>query len=141
MPKWFKCTYFPYISEDPKTGKKMEVFRPTIPVMISYDGNPSWDFQALIDSGADRNLFPAKLGESIGIDIRSGKKRSILGIGGYKIIAYTHKVKILCAGKSFDTEIDFSYEHEQPLLGRDGFFNLFKHISFSEKIKEMAFKF
>jgi hypothetical protein len=126
MSKWFKVTYYPYIAEDPQTKKRFEIFRPTIPIVFVYKGKPSWDFQAFIDSGSDRNLFPAQMGEYVGINIESGKKRSIRGIGDHDIAAYTHQVKILAAGKSFETEIDFSYEQKAPLLGRSGFFDFFR---------------
>jgi hypothetical protein len=140
MSKWFTVTYYPYICEDPKTGKQVEVPRPTIPIVIVYKDKPSWDFQALVDSGSDRNLFPAEIGETIGMDIKSGNRRPIRGIGDHDIMAYTHKVKILAAGKTFEAEIDFSYEQKSPLLGRSGFFNFFKEICFNEKVLEITFR-
>ncbi|MCX6706290.1 MAG: hypothetical protein NTV24_04295 [Candidatus Woesebacteria bacterium] len=135
MPNWFKFTYHPYPGKDLKTGEIVEVFRPTVPIVVSSKGIPSWEIQALVDSGSDRNLFPAKLGELIGIDIKSGDKRPIQGIGNSNIDAYTHKIKIHIAGYSFETEADFSYEQQSLLLGRDGFFNFFKKIEFKEKEK------
>jgi hypothetical protein len=140
MSKWFKVTYHPYIGIDPRTGKQTEIFRPTIPVVIVYKNKATFDFQALIDSGSDRNLFPAGFGEAIGIDIKNGNKHPIRGIGDYDIMAYTHKVKILAAGKTFEAEIDFSYEQKSPLLGRLGFFNFFKEICFNEKALEITFR-
>lgn len=141
MSKWFKFTYYPYIAEDLKTGKRVEIFRPTVPIAISYKGNPSWEFQALVDSGSDRNLFPAQLGESLDIDIKSGNPRPILGIGKNNIIdAYTHKIKIFISDYNFDSEADFSYEQQAPLLGRDGFFRFFKKIEFKEKEKVVEFR-
>lgn len=140
MSKWFKVTYYPYIAEDLQTGKRIEVFRPTIPIVVVYRGKSSWDLQALVDSGSDRNLFPAQIGEYVGLDIKKGKPRPIRGIGDHDVIAYTHRLKILAAGKTFDAEVDFSYEQKAPLLGRFGFFNFFKEVSFNEKAKEITFK-
>lgn len=95
----------------------------------------------MVDSGSDRNLFPAKLGESIGINIKSGNLRPILGIGKDNVIdAYTHKIKIFIADRSFDSEADFSYEQQAPLLGRDGFFKFFKKVEFKEKNKTVEFR-
>lgn len=125
---------------DLKSGKEVELFRPTVPIIIVYKGSPSWDFQALVDSGSDRNLFPAKIGESVGIDVKKGKVMPIRGIGSHDIVAYTHKVKILIGSCSFEAEVDFSYEQQSPLLGRCGFFDAFKNISFGEKRKEVIFK-
>jgi hypothetical protein len=140
MSKWFKCTYYPYIFEDPKTGEKTEVLRPTVPIILVYRSTPTWDFQALVDSGSDNNLFPARIGESVGIDIMKGKFKSIRGIGDHDIPAYTHKVRILACGTGFDTEVDFSYEQKFPLLGRIGFFNHFKEVCFNESANEMTFR-
>ena len=140
MSNWFKFTYHPYPGKDLKTGKMVEIFRPTVPIVVSHKGVPSWEIQALVDSGSDRNLFPAKLCELIDIDIKSGDIRSIQGIGNSNIDAYTHKIKIHIAGYSFETEADFSYEQQSLLLGRDGFFKYFKKIEFKEKEKSVEFR-
>jgi hypothetical protein len=140
MSKWFKITYHPYIYEDPQTNKQVEVFCPTIPVILAYKTKTSWDFQALVDSGSDRNLFPAEMAEYLDIDIKSGEPRPVRGIGDHDIVAYTHKLKILAAGKTFDTEIDFSYEQKALLLGRQGFFNFFREVCFNEKEHEITFR-
>jgi len=139
--KWFDISYHPYIEEDSKTRRKVEVFRPTVPIAISYQGKPSFDFQALVDSGSDRNLFPAGLGESVGIAIKSGRLRKIQGIGKDNLInAYTHKVKIIICSTIFDSEADFSYEQQYPLLGRDGFFSLFDKVGLREQKKSIEFR-
>lgn len=142
MPKPLTITYYPWPSKDPQSGDIFEVFRPTIPIVLVYKSKSSWDMQALVDSGSDRNLFPAQIGEYLGIDVKSGDKKSIGGIGNYELIAYTHKVKILVAGKIIDTEVDFSYDHNQkiPLLGRNGFFDSYKDVVFNEGVKSLTFK-
>lgn len=94
----------------------------------------------MVDSGSDRNLFPAKLGELIDIDIKSGDIRPIQGIGNSNIISYTHEIRIYIAGHSFETEADFSYEQQSLLLGREGFFKFFKKIEFKEKEKSVEFR-
>ncbi len=114
MSNWFKFTYYPYTWPD-LTGKIITILRPTVPIYISYKGNASWPFQALVDSGADRNLFPAGPGRSIGINIESGVKGKIEGIGRNQITVYTHTVKIYIANYSFETKIDFSKEQQFPL--------------------------
>ncbi len=141
MANWFRFTYRHYPGKDFKTGKLVEVVRPTVPIVISCKGNIGWEFQALVDSGSDRNLFPAKLGEDVGIDIRSGKPHPIQGIGKSNFVkAYTHKIKIFICNYNFDSEADFCYEQQAPLLGRDGFFNSFKKIEFKEKEKTIEFR-
>ncbi len=140
MSNWFKFTYHPYPGKDLKTGEMVEVFRPTVPIVVSSKGILSWEIQALVDSGSDRNLFPAKLGEIIGINIKGGDTRPIQGIGNSKINSYTHKIMIHIAGHSFETEADFSYDQQSLLLGREGFFKFFKKIEFKEKEKSVEFR-
>jgi predicted aspartyl protease len=141
MSKKFSFTYFPYPAKDLKTKKRFEIFRPTVPIQISYNGSLSWPFQGLVDSGSDRNLFPAQLGELIGIRVKEGEERPIEGIGGHIVKTYTHKITLKIHNYEFKTKADFSYRHEVPLLGRDGFFNFFKRIDFKEKKRTLDFKY
>lgn len=80
-------------------------------------------------------IFPAALGELMHLKIKSGEKKIIFGIGDSKIVAYTHQLKVYLGSANFFTEIDFSFEQTTPLLGRDGFFNHFKTVSFNENEK------
>ncbi|MBI2017887.1 hypothetical protein HYS92_02445 [Candidatus Daviesbacteria bacterium] len=41
--------------------------------------------------------------------------------------------QIWLGNKSYETDADFSVKQNIPILGRDGFFNLFKSIKFDEK--------
>ena len=59
----------------------------------------------------------------------------IQGIGGVTITAYIGKINIWVGTKKYETEADFSPEQKLPLLGRNGFFNLFKSIKFDENRK------
>jgi len=113
------------------------IFRPMIPVWISIDYVKSGIFHALLDSGADANLFPASLGDLMGIDIKKGRKIRVVGIGSSELTAYQHKFHLYIGRKKFETKVDFSFEQNIPLLGRRGFFDLFKKISFSEKDKNV----
>lgn len=121
--------------KDPKTGKIIgQVCYPVVPIKLCY-GHHIFKYliNSLVDSGSDRNLFPAEMGENIGIKIKNEFSQEIGGIGGIKIIAFTHKVKIYLGNFEIDTFIDFSYEQKVPLLGRSGFFNYFKNVIFREK--------
>lgn len=101
-----------------------------------YKHKLSRPFDALVDSGSDRNLFPAEIGGIMGINF---KKRSpnklIMGIGKQAIEAFTERVSLYVGNNKFDVEVDFSYSQQIPLLGRNGFFDLFKQIIFREKDK------
>jgi len=129
---------FNYLSnprKDYKTGKIIgQVYYPVIPIKLCY-GHHIFKYliNSLVDSGSDRNLFPAEIGENIGIKIKNELSQEIGGIGGIKVIAFTHKVKIYLGNLEIDTFVDFSYEQKVPLLGRNGFFNYFKNVIFREK--------
>jgi len=137
--KFLKFPYQPYPVEDPTTDKITgEIFRPTIPVRLSYRHQFfKYPFDALVDSGSDRNLFPADIGNVLKIRIKTKNPKIIEGIGKNKIIAYTHDITILVAGRRIKTFIDFSDEHPTPILGRIGFFNHFKKVIFDERAKEV----
>src|SRR4030042_1923379 len=89
----------------------------------------------LFDTGADRNLFPAAWGRSLGLKIEKGELVKTMGIGGKEIKAYTHKVVLFVQGHKIITEADFTDENNTPLLGRDGFMDKFEDIVINEKKK------
>ncbi len=139
----FEFTYLPEPQTDPKTGKYLgDIFRPKVPVRISYKGGKYglW-WSSLVDSGSDRNLFPAEMGIQVGVNIKSSKAVKITGIGKIEIMAYPHPIELQIGNCSFHTVADFCYEQEVPLLGRFGFFNFFKHIDFRDREKRVMFKY
>lgn len=109
---------------------KEMVYRPHAFFMFKINHKFTRAIAGLIDSGADRNLFPASLGEQLGIDIKKGKENITFGIGKQLLITYRHKdIELFFdAGYHFKTEIDFSYEMEVILLGGIGFFDKFKRV-------------
>ena len=128
----FSYTGFPII--DPSIGRVInEIFRPIVPIRISYGHHLSRQFDALVDSGSDRNLFPASIGEAIGVNFKKIKPIFITGIGSIQIKAYPIKVTLFLGSNAYTTEADFCFEQRLPLLGRNGFFSLFKGLKFKEK--------
>lgn len=114
-------------------GKLDVVYSPVIPIKLSANHKMyPRDVKCLLDSGAETNLMPADIGENLGLNVKKGKKREHWGIGSIGIVAYTHPVKIFVERYSFKTEVDFSYDHRIPLLGRYGFFKHFKTVTFNE---------
>lgn len=126
--------YQPRLYIDPISGRYITIYLPLIPIRLSYKhklGKVAVD--NLIDSGADINLFPADWGESVGINIKKGKKEIVNGIGAIGVESFVHEIKIFLGSDiSFLTKANFSYSQEIPLLGRNGFFTHFKRISFFE---------
>lgn len=134
-------SYERYPKTDPKSGKIIgEKFYPIVIIKLNYGHKLSRPFRALVDSGSDRNLFPAHIGESIGISFKKIKPVTIKGIGKGEIKAYTKKVKLYIDTNKYDTEVDFSYDQQMPLLGREGFFDLFECVSFNHKTKFFEIK-
>lgn len=108
------------------------IFRPRIEIQIANKGLITNSFEALVDSGSDTNLFPARIAESLGINLNNKNFKTIYGIGTTSIKAYTKKVTLHLYKFHFETYVDFSYEQRTPILGRNGFFDLFKSIKFKE---------
>ena len=134
MGKITGYSYYPQFFQDPQTGEKRAVYYPLIQIRISKDHGPiSYLFDALVDSGSDRNLFPLYFATYLGIQIKGIKPKKIYGIGGSFIEAYTAKISIWLGTTEYETEADFSPQQRTPLLGRNGFFDLFKSVKFDEK--------
>ena len=128
-------SYLPFDNFDPVTKTKVgEVFKPFITIRVQVKHGPlSFPIDALADSGADRNLFPMELATQIlKLNLKKAKKKIIRGIGNSQNTAYTAKFKIWVNNNAYETEADFSSDQKFPILGRDGFFSLFKKVIFDE---------
>lgn len=56
MGKVTGYSYYPQFFQNPKTGEKEFIYLPTIQIRISKDHEViSYPFDALVDSGSDRN--------------------------------------------------------------------------------------
>lgn len=143
MTKSISLSYLPFNIIDPNTNQLIgEIFRPFISIKLSIEfGKIIFPVEALVDSGADRNLFPLTLGEIIGINFKNNKQITLYGIGGSKIIAYRARLNIWLLGSKYETEADFAPLQKIPILGRSGFFNLFKSIKFREKDRFLDIEF
>lgn len=114
-------------------GKLHAIYVPLIDIRLSINHKIyPHGIRCLLDSGADFNLFPADIGEKLGVKIKKGTKREHMGIGNVGIVAYTCPVKLFVGNYNFNTEADFSYDHKIPILGRNGFFKYFKTVTFNE---------
>ncbi len=104
-----------------------EYLRPVIPIEIKYE-DKKVGYEVLIDSGADMCLFDAGIGELLGIDIKSGKKRKVVGVAGVSKDYYLHYVTIDVGGWEFEVEVGFypnMPKNTYGIVGQHGFFNLF----------------
>ncbi len=119
---------FDYLEIPSREPGKPSARRPYIPIRILH-GDKFQDLMCLVDSGADLCLFPAKIGELIGIDLESGKKEQIGGIAETPIVAYIHSVRLIVRGLSgVDVEAGFTESRgiRAGILGQRGFFDKYK---------------
>jgi hypothetical protein len=100
----------------------------------------------LVDSGADFCIFPANTGKMIGLDVLEGKSVTTYGIGGTETL-YFHNVKVEVTINdepwTFECRAGFSTKLNTKgigFLGRDGFFDLFQEVAFSQKVKMFRLK-
>lgn len=132
----------PRAYKDPLTEKVKFTYVPVIPIRLSYNhkfGNFLID--CLLDSGADRNIFPSDYARILGIHIKKGKLVEHIGIGGASLLAYAHRIKLFVGSHDFQTSVDFSDHQIIPLLGREGFFKFFKQVSFDQELKQVKLEY
>ena len=146
---------FPY--KKFKLADGTELFKPIIPIGLLFNGKLiryqsfSWGeeengvlfaYEALIDSGADFNIFNAEIGELLGINVRAGKKVQFSGIAGEPFEVYLHNLTLEVGGWQYKITSGFSYEispYGFGILGQKGFFDLFRvEFIFSRGIIEIT---
>ena len=119
--------------------RKPLIARPYIPVyLLSKERRTRSPYYALLDSGADRIIFPADLAAEIGIaDITSGEIEPTVGIANQKADVFYHHLSLQVMGDSriLSADVGFSKEVYLPILGRS-FFAHFKTVVFNEAKEE-----
>lgn len=129
----FDYTVFPIIDGN---SKVIEIIhKPYIPVNLSSEitgKHTKSSIMCLLDSGADKNLFPVELAKSLGISLKEGAAHTMIGIGGIMIQSYSHKVSLSVRDYTFEADVFFSADQQTPLLGREGFFSAFHKVTFDQ---------
>lgn len=116
------------------------IFKPMVDIMFTYKHSlPTTAVAAVVDSGADYNLFPVAVATALKIDLKKAPKKSIIGIGGKVIEAHTSPITIIFESELIHTEADFTDEGNYVLLGRNGFFDYFEYVKFSEESRSIEF--
>lgn len=119
------------------------VFRPIIPIKLKHGGREI-GYHVLVDSGADICLFHAEIGEAIGMDISSGKRREVFGVGGKASVYYQHRIAIEVGGWEYEIEAGFLPNVggrivPYGIVGQIGFFEHFK-VVFDKTSNEIELK-
>jgi len=103
--------------------------RPIIPIVLC-NKDSKLGYHVLVDSGADMCLFDIKIATELGLDVKSGKIKEVVGVGGKSSIFYLHKITIEVGGWPFEIEAGFMENvglRTMPygLVGQKGFFEKF----------------
>jgi hypothetical protein len=120
-----------------------DIQRPVIEIVLRNLRDttaPAIAYEALVDSGSDRNIFPAELAELLGINLtEAGTVRYVGGVvAGERRPVYFHPVEIELGGLGgphFWTMVGFMPQfskHGYGLLGRKGFFDEFTFVKFKD---------
>ena len=93
------------------------------PIILKHQGN-AIAYEGLIDSGADMCVFPAQIGELIGLDIKKGQKSEFGGVVGKREDVYYHDIVIEIGGNSTQISAGFTYSSsfDYGFLGQKGLF-------------------
>jgi hypothetical protein len=112
---------------------RAEIERPVIAILLRNVRNttaPAIAYEALIDSGSDRNVFPSELAELLGIELSATDSvHHVAGVvAGERRPIFFHPIEIEVGGLGGPTVVttvgfmpDFS-KAGYGLLGRRGFF-------------------
>lgn len=103
---------------------------PYLQVVVRYGDNAARPLLALVDSGAVDTLFPAALGQTLGIDVLSGERKVYFGIGGHSSVGYLHECQMQVSGFTnwVKLRIGFLDTIRIPILGQSGFFENYQII-------------
>lgn len=125
---------FDYLKIGPKK-------RPIIPVIIKNDSKII-ETPALIDSGADFNVFDIGIADALGLNLNKAKKITFKGVGNKALELKGNmavvNLMIAAKGSSKNFQAPVIFTNELPnngfaLLGEVGFFDQFEEVSFYYK--------
>lgn len=128
---------FPYRKINLKNpfSSKQFILRPIVPLSIKY-GEKTLRYEALIDSGADFNIFPLEIAEKLGIKFKENKKLFFTGIAGDPIAGKMAEIVIELGNKKVSAKAVFA-EVGNGILGQYGFFDILQ-VKFDLKNKEIV---
>lgn len=115
------------------------LIRPIIPITLHYQGK-SVQYEALVDSGADMCMFPAQIGEILGLDLKKGKKGQMSGVIGKSADVYYHDIELEIGGNITCATVGFTkaYNFDYGFLGQRGMFNCYTvHFFYRKGIIEL----
>lgn len=118
-------------------NKKFVVWRPIIPVFL-FNNKKVIGYEAIIDSGADFNIFHSEIADILGINYKKGSKRHLFGLGSQEIKGYECETEIKVQGfDKYLSKVVFSSQipsNSFGVLGNKGFFNNY-NVNFKYQMK------
>jgi len=111
-----------------KYARYEDRLRPVIPIALHHDAGMT-DYEVLIDSGADVNVFAYQLGEYLGIDVASGSSSTLVGVAGIPEEFYFHRIRLDVGGQVITVEAGFAKAMDHMpygIVGQRGFFDQFR---------------
>jgi hypothetical protein len=127
----------------PGASQTRAVYYPWVPVRIRRNGQATPRLLLLVDSGADFCVLKSEIGAALGIaDIRAGNPCQLRGLGSAVVNSWFHDVEVEFEGRVFPSRFAFTSEALpiSGMLGRKGFFDQFKTVSFDEKNRVVTIK-
>ena len=121
----------------------IDITRPVIPITLRNPRAPralQIGYEALVDSGSDRCIFPAELADLLNIDLRTSTKILYVAgvVAGERRPIYLHPIEIEVGGRdgpAFEALAGFMPDFSKSghgLLGRNGFFDQFSFVKFKD---------
>jgi hypothetical protein len=100
-------------------------FLPMVPIRARHNGN-SVQFDALVDSGAEHNVFSLEIAEEVGLSLRKARHVIVVGAGGHEIDGLLAMIELQVARHRWTAPTIFSAAGQRrAILGQIGFFAFF----------------
>jgi hypothetical protein len=113
----------------PSDGDGPDVAVPVLRVQLGMPGTkiqPGVFIPTIVDTGATYSLFPAEVGEDIGLEVEDGPIEETRVSNGQTMEFFVHQVRLWFGEYHVDIKAGFGEEVDFPVLGRVGFFDHFK---------------
>lgn len=127
----------PHIEVYSFTKSPAGLIYPLVPIIVTHPTNPTltWSEMALLDTGADHSLFPKRIADAMGYDLKIGTNANSKGVSKMPVETWTHPFRIFLVcnqrknilWKSKKIEIAcVEHDTNPPLLGCSSFLCNFK---------------
>ena len=107
------------------TRYSRSVLHPVIKIGVKH-GRRSLDYDVLVDSGADMNVFNVELAEALGIDLAAGVSAEVIGATGRVETVSIHTLTLTVGDEAYKAPVAFlASASPYGLAGQRGFFDQF----------------